>query len=93
LNERRDGHEKCKDLAKCERPLIFVGVLYSEFDAGYPVQERNYDYRDEVNERKVFAHNRQDLPEVHTIRFTRRPDDASFEEDRGDPGQNDQEEG
>jgi len=35
----------------------------------------------------------QDLPEVHTIRFTRWPDDVSFEEDRGDPGQDDQEEG
>jgi len=78
LNERRDGHENCEDLAKCERELVFVGVVYPEFDASDPVHERDDDQGDEVNEREVFAHDHQDLPEVHTIRFTRWPDDMSF---------------
>ena len=35
----------------------------------------------------------QDLPEIETIRLTRWPDDAPFEEDRGNPGHDEQEEG
>lgn len=93
LNERRDSHENCKDLAKCERELILVGFVHPEFDAGHPVQKRDNDHRDEMNEREVFTHNRYNLPKVHTIRFTWRPDDATSEEDRDDPTQNNEEEG
>lgn len=49
-------------LAKCECELVFVGVINPEFDAGYPVQERDDDHGDEVNEWEVFAHNCPDVP-------------------------------
>ena len=42
-------------MAKRERELVFVRVIYPNFNAGHPVQERDDDYRDEVNEREVFA--------------------------------------
>jgi len=93
LDERWDGHENCEDLTKCECELVFIGVVYPEFDAGHPIRERDDDHGDEVNEREVFADDCQDLPEVETIGLTPWPDDVSFEEDGDDPSQSDQEEG
>jgi len=89
LDDWGDGYEKCEDLAKCERELVFVGVQHPYFYAGYPVQERDDYDRDEVNEWKVFAHDRQDLPEIKTIGFTPWPNDVPFEEDRDGPGKKD----
>lgn len=57
LDERRTAH-----LTECERELVFVGVIYSEFDAGHPVRERDDDNRDEVNEREVFTDHRPVYP-------------------------------
>jgi hypothetical protein len=54
-------------LAKCERELVFIGVVYPELNAGHPVQERDDDHGDEVNEGEVFAHNRPVPPYLSAL--------------------------